>query len=114
MDKKKGLCFRCEERARYLETGHGPRFECAQVGEAKHGCYCYRPVRSVVLAVDDYEKEITKKQHGVERPQFGPWMISARSHFVRISDDLELKIEGYEDGNMIYWVPKKGKGENDA
>jgi hypothetical protein len=46
-----GLCHRCEERALFLEEaadGH-PRAECGQPAVSKHACYCYRPVRPILL-----------------------------------------------------------------
>jgi len=100
-EEKKGLCYRCEKRAKYLETGHGPRCECKQTDTAVHSCYCYAPVKPVILAVND----------GDERPQFTGWMISARSHFVRIPE-YKAAIKEYDDGNLIYWVPKEDEEES--
>jgi hypothetical protein len=43
------LCYRCEHRARYHETGHGPRCECGDTNSATCGCYMYAPVAPLVL-----------------------------------------------------------------
>jgi hypothetical protein len=46
-----GLCHRCEERALFLEGGKNgrPRAECGHPTVSKHACYCYRPVRPILL-----------------------------------------------------------------
>lgn len=91
-----GLCFRCEHRALYFESGriHRPRHECGDVETSKFSCYMYQPVKPVVLA----------KMAGDRRPQFAGFMISARSKCVRIPD-LMLDLKKYRDGALIYWVP---------
>jgi hypothetical protein len=94
-NKKEGLCFRCEERAKFLETGHGSRCECGDIQVAVCSCYCYSPVKPVVMAVNKGDK----------RPQFAGWMFSSRSHFVRIPE-LDLELKKFKDGSMIYWKPK--------
>jgi len=96
MEEKKGLCFRCEHRARYLETGSGPRCECKSEKTAVCGCYMYTPVKPVVLAVNE----------GDTRPQFAGSMISARSHYVGIADG-KLALKKYKDGSAMYWDLKK-------
>lgn len=97
MDEKRGLCFRCEYRAQYLEKGHAPRFECGQIKETKYGCYMYKPVRPVKLA----------KNEGDPRPQFAGSMFSARSHISDSDPEVVLDVQEYKDGNMIFWVPDK-------
>jgi len=101
-----GICQRCEYRAQYLETGHAPRAECGWLETSKYGCYMYKPVLPVVMQRDEYEDEITKET-GIERPSFGPWMFSARMHFVRLPED-EMELAGKEvDGGIVaYWRPK--------
>ena len=49
--RPRGLCFRCENRARNLETEgrHQPRRECGSTKMSVHTCYAYRPVKPVVL-----------------------------------------------------------------
>lgn len=75
------LCFRCEHRARYLESGHAPRYECGQAAESKCGCYMYRPVSPVVM----------KPQDGDPRP-VGSGMLACRSEAVRVfRSNLECK-----------------------
>lgn len=86
------LCFRCEFRAEFLETGHGPRWECQQSG-AVNGCYMYRPVRPVVLARD----------RGDHRNMAAPWFVSARSHGIRVCDEGKYVIRGVKDGAVIYY-----------
>jgi hypothetical protein len=53
----------------------------------------YKPVCPVMLtkAKDD------------DRPQFGPPIISARSHFNGIAD-MELAVKECESGNVLFWV----------
>lgn len=95
------LCYRCEHRARFLETGRGPRWECQQPERSVSGCYMYQPVRPVVL----------KRNKGDKRPQFGPWMVSARSSFVRLWDEAVLHVSKRKDGNAIYWAPKRRRAK---
>lgn len=96
---KQGLCFRCEHRARFLEDGSRPRYECGDVKSNKYVCYMYRPVLPVVL--DKLDK--TDK-----RPQFGPPMISSRSMFVRVAEpEMELSLLSVtKSKKVLYWRPK--------
>jgi len=78
---KKLLCFRCENRIRYLEqehekkgSGNGPRYEC-QTDFAVHSCYAFKPVQPVVVQPSDYEKRL-KEETGVDRGLGG--MIGGR------------------------------------
>ena len=92
-------CFRCEHRAKFLETKLQPRFECGQTGQSVCGCYMYKPVIPVIL----------KRNEGDKRPQFAGYMFSARSRGVRIpveGKEIVLNLKKYKDGNMIYWTPK--------
>jgi len=95
MDVKQGLCFRCEHRACFYETGSGPRCECQGHETAVYSCYMYKPVRPVVL----------KRNRDDRRPQFAGSMISARSHFVKIADS-ELALKSGREGGVLYWTPK--------
>ena len=88
-----GLCHRCEYRAQFFESGNRPRYECGDPACNKHGCYMYRPVRPVLL----------KRDMDDERPQFGPWMFSSRSYFVRLAEEMELHVKQSEEGNILYW-----------
>ena len=95
-DKDKlGLCFRCEHRAKFLEAGRRPRCECGEINETKWACYMYRPVKPVVLAPLDAADD---------RPQFGPSLISSRSKFVRVADELEYFVRQAEGGSVILCV----------
>lgn len=85
-----GLCYRCEHRAAFHETGLRPRYECGAGGTVT-SCYMYKPVKPVIL----------KKTKGDKRPQFGPAMISARSQGVGIAD-FELDLHR----TILYWRPK--------
>lgn len=92
----KGLCFRCDYRARFLETGRRPRFECGNIEQCSHGCYMYKPVKPVILTVQEgYE----------DRPQFGSAMISARSRYGG-EPDVGLTVKEVNGGTVLYWTPK--------
>ena len=92
-----GLCFRCEHRAAFWETGHGPRCECGDVDSCVVGCYMYCPVLPVLLARDK----------GDRRPQFAGSMLSARSHFAGLPNDMMRHLKTYRGrGNCLYWAPK--------
>ena len=90
----KGICHRCEHRAQFIEEGHGPRAECGWLDKSKHGCYCYQPVKPVVMARDP----------GDDRPAFGPWMIAVRMNFVRLADEMKLHLKEVKDGVVSYWA----------
>lgn len=49
------LCYRCDWRASYHETGDGPRCECKDKG-AVSSCYMYRPVRPLTMTPIKGEK----------------------------------------------------------
>jgi hypothetical protein len=98
------LCFRCESRAKFLETKMAPRSECSQINKAVTGCYMYSPVIPVIL----------KKNKNDDRPQFAGYMISARSHGVKLpitETEIVLDIKEFKDGNMLFWVPKNKKNK---
>ncbi len=92
--ENKGLCFRCEHRANFLETGRQPRYECGNIEQCNYGCYMYQPVKPVILAIQDgYEG----------RPQFGPAMISARSRYAG-EPDMHLNAVHVDSGAVLFWV----------
>lgn len=88
------LCWRCEHRAVGHETGHGPRFECTDFATSKIACYCYQPVKPILL----------KRLKGDNRPQFAPWIFSARSRFAGVCEDVHLVAEDYKrKGKALFW-----------
>lgn len=95
---KKGLCYRCEYRARFYEEGHGPRYECQQADMAVCSCYMYKPVTPVVLKLNDNEKRSRYGEVGA--------MLSGRSHQEGTADP-QYKMKELEDGKyVLYVVPK--------
>ena len=82
MDERAQLCFRCEHRARFLETGHGPRCECQDRRQAVSSCYMYRPVWPVVLALNEGER----------RPLLAGWAFAGRAHAVRIFNGIAQAV----------------------
>lgn len=99
--KQIGFCYRCEYRAAFLETGHGPRCECKDTAMSVCGCYMYRPVLPVVMV----------PAHNETRPIFGPTMIAGRSRSLRVltRDDVALTAGETEDGQYLYWAPKQSE-----
>ena len=92
------LCFRGEGRARFLEGGGQPRsHQCGDATNAVGGCYMFRPVIPVVVAQTDEEDT---------RPQFGPAMITACSHGVRLAEG-ENAIMKVKDGRVLYFKVKE-------
>lgn len=95
-----GLCFRCEWRARYLETGSGPRCECGMTTRSSYSCYMYTPVRPLIITANEKDK----------RFPLWPWMLSARCHTVGIANVFLTAsiIKGKkrsEDKFIKYWLP---------
>ena len=103
----KALCYRCEWRAQWLESGHGPRMECQSRDSATGSCYMYRPVAPVIQQVND----------GDDRSPFSGAMVSARSHAIGIAKDLDInsKVLDKKNRQFILWLsPKENKEEAHA
>ena len=92
----KGLCFRCEYRAKYLEEGGGPRFECQVPESSVVSCYMFKPVKPIIV----------KPKEGDNRPLSLNY-FSARVERMKDSVELELKGQQLEKGVLIYWKPKE-------
>jgi hypothetical protein len=92
-----GLCYRCEHRARFLESDgvFRPRCECGDIDKSSNYCYMYQPVQPVIIG---------KRHREDNRPLFGPPFMSARASRIRIPE-LMAKVKKYLDGYMPYWVP---------
>lgn len=94
--KRKGLCFRCEYRARFFETGHGPRAECQMTDMAVFSCYMYRPVAPAITEVAHADDP---------RPRLGPPIISSRERYAGIAKG-KYTAKGLDGGKIIvYWTP---------
>jgi len=90
MKKKQapGLCYRCEHRASYLESGSAPRYECKQDSQSICVCYCYTPVKPCILKYPDYgDTEYDKRNR--ERSPTDPWMVAPRLQADAIIDDSD-------------------------
>ena len=85
-----GLCYRCEHRAMFLESGRQPRFECGSATSCVVGCYMYRPVNPIVI----------KPREGDSRPLTLD-IISCRVEGVRVAD-LQIGVKVVDDGVLIY------------
>lgn len=92
------LCFRCEHRARFFETGIRPKSECGDIEKSKMECYMFKPVKPVILKKDKKDK----------RPQFGSWLFTARSSAVSIAP-CNIEFKKYKKGICPYWIPEEGK-----
>jgi len=101
-----GLCFRCEYRAAFFDTGYGPRYECGKSG-AVHSCYMFIPTKPIAVGPIEGEK----------RPIFGPWMVAGckKSYGLINNRQLRLKLIDLGDGKLsAVWTIKperKIKGE---
>lgn len=96
-----GLCHRCEHRARFFETGHGPRCECQTPGYGVCSCYMYEPVTPLEMTLNEREK----------RPPIGivGWGLSGRAHSIKLADvDLHMEMTG-KRSYITYKTPKKCK-----
>jgi len=105
-ERRRGLCYRCEHRAQYLEAGHRPRHECGEIQMGKYSCYMYLPIKPVILT----------KNEDDDRPQFAGSLFSARSYLSEREPDLKIHLKEYKDGAMLYWKPcskkEKDVGKN--
>jgi hypothetical protein len=93
-DKIQGLCYRCEHRATFKETGYAPRSECKSEISVM-GCYCYKPVKPLVI----------KPRKGDKRP-ISLDILSCRIEAVKIAD-VELTGKKIRGGYIVYWQPKE-------
>lgn len=88
------LCHRCEHRARALEEGHGPRYECTQTFSV-HSCYMYRPTAPLALC----------RLKGDRRPLGAGWSFSARATGEPWKDP-KLRMEDRNGQLLQWWTPK--------
>ena len=88
------LCYRCEHRAVFMETGAKPRYECGEHKAAVMSCYMFSPVKPLCMRKDDGEK----------RPAFGPHMVAARMHTTGVAK-VELHLTKQADDLVAYWIP---------
>lgn len=88
------LCFRCEHRAKFLETGHGPRYECGVIENSNIGCYMFMPCKPVIMT----------KNKGDKRPAHGGPMLGARMSAMGLVKDCHLELT---DG-WLHWMPGEG------
>lgn len=96
------LCFRCEHRARALETGIGPRAECKDLELSKTSCYMFTPCFPIITEPLDKDDI---------RPR-GPSILSRREKAVSLmeTDTIELKnIIDDEDKICLVWDLKEEK-----
>lgn len=98
-----GLCFRCEHRAVFLESGDMPRFECGTERMASACCYMFMPTKPVVVGPIEGEK----------RPIFGPPFIAGRvqSHGLVPDERIRLKLVDMNKGKVsaVWTINPRGK-----
>lgn len=104
-EKPYGLCFRCEHRAKFLETskygeGDRPRFQCGTIEQSAHSCYMFHPVKPVVTVPLDRTDP---------RPRLASALVSARE-MASVIPECRLRVRRHgRDGAVLYWEPKKEK-----
>ncbi len=91
----RGLCYRCERRALFLE-GHGAmRYECGGTN-AVGCCYGYLPVKPITVK--------HAKGYG-RRPMLYPLALSARVERKK-DPELTLEFKVAKSEFVFYWIPK--------
>ena len=90
-----GLCFRCEHRARFLETGARPRCECGDKDCSVHSCYMFTPCRPVILT----------RAPGYEDREVGlPAMLAPRLVASELAEDAQPRFKRLPgDRYLLYW-----------
>lgn len=97
-DDNIGLCFRCEHRAKFMESGRGPRSECKDSDSCVSGCYMYRPVVPVVTAPNK----------GDNRNPYWPSLIAGRSRAVRVAkDEIVAYVREVDGGTVVLYGLKR-------
>ncbi len=97
------FCYRCEYRARFLEDGSRPRYECGAITTSKIACYMYKPCMPIIL------KQADKTD---KRPWPDSGLIAARSEVVRVTDerDVRLRVKMLSKNQAIFlWETKNYK-----
>ena len=92
------LCFRCEHRARFLETGSRPRHECGTIEQSKATCYMFMPCLPVLTEPEESEL-----------PRFSGQLLSCRETAVRVMEKDELFLTPvYRDKKKValIWLKK--------
>ena len=94
---KKGLCYRCEHRIKYIESGYAPRCECKETNIAVSGCYMYSPVLPLMLFTDKND----------DRSPLAGSLFSSRSYVIEplTIDDMEKQVAFKDDAYYTYWIP---------
>jgi len=96
-----GLCFRCENRSIFHETGRKPRYECGE-SRAVHSCYMFTPTKPIAVGLIPWER----------RPIFGPWMLAGRIQSYGLVDRERLRLKLVDiDGHAVaaVWTIKPNK-----
>lgn len=91
LEECRGLCHRCENRVRFIESDGAwqPRMECGDIKHSSCSCYAYLPVKPIIL----------RKSPGDTR-QFG-----YRTAPAGIGEyDLKVKTLPRKRGKAIQWV----------
>ena len=93
------LCFRCNHRAKHLETKKEwqPRYECGQIEHAVNGCYMYQAVKPVTLI----------KAYKDDRSELAPAMFAARSKVAKTEIEMECVYKKVGRRHVRYWRPKE-------
>ena len=89
------LCFRCEHRARYQETGDAVRHECGNINDGVCSCYSFRPMSPVILE---------KSNPHDTKIRFGPSFIAPREKIVGISNDFSLNVKWLDKGRAVLYL----------
>lgn len=98
----RGLCHRCEHRAKFYEEGHGPRCECQTPDMSVGSCYMFVPVIPPILGIaPGYENR--------KDLRFAGTMLRPRESIVRLPEKHEEVylnvLEISKDELMYYWKP---------
>jgi hypothetical protein len=101
VDHPYGLCFRCENRIKWLErqakypngNNHTPRAQCQSYKHSSISCYAYNPVKQITFNIAESEKQVVKKT-GIDRGILGFFggRISPKGLI-----PLDFKIEKFND-----------------
>ena len=78
-----GLCWRCEHRSIFLETGIHPRFECGMEKTASHSCYMFMPCKPIAVT----------SIAGERRPIFAGWLLAGRIQSYGLIADERIRLK---------------------
>lgn len=110
-EKSSPLCFRCEYRALFLETGKYLTKRCGNIKETMFECNTFLPCKPLVLKRPKRKECCYCMYEG--SMYYGDYPVSellpGRFGAKEIYNDCKMKLHKIQDGYILYWEIKNGR-----